>query len=113
MAKVREKQNDLDSLEAAIDAALQEMPEGFGIYAFLLSNKAELKRMCITEYNEERTLAEEREEGRKEGREEGAIRTLVRLVRMGMLAENDAAKVAGMSETEFKRKAALFPQPAQ
>ncbi len=113
VAKVREKQNELDSLEAAVDAALGEMPEEYAIHAFLLSNKAEVKRMCITKYNEARTLAEEREEGRKEGREEGTIKTLVRLIRMGMLAENDAAKAAGMSETEFKRKAALFLKPAQ
>ena len=62
VAKVREKQNELNSLEAAIDTAISEMPEEFAIRAFLLSNKAEVKRMCITEYNEARTRAEDREE---------------------------------------------------
>lgn len=66
VAKVREKQNELDSLEAALDAALQEMPEGFIIHAFLLSNKAEVKRMCITEYYEARTRADDREEGKED-----------------------------------------------
>ena len=73
--------------------------------------------MCITEYNEARTRAEDREEGReegrKEGREEGGIAMLVHLVHMGMLTEKNAAKAAGMREAEFRTKAALVSQYEQ
>ena len=103
----------MNNLEAAIDAAISEMPEEFTIRPFLLSNKAEVKRMCITEYNEARTRAEDREEGRKEGREEGGIAMLVHLVHMGMLTEKNAAKAAGMREAEFRTKAALVSQYEQ
>ena len=62
-------------MEDAIDIALNEMTEDFVIRPFLLSNRAEVKLMCITEYNEAKTLAlfraEERAEGRAEGRKEG------------------------------------------
>ena len=63
VGKIREKQNEMNNLEAAIDAAISEMPEEFAIRAFLLSNKAEVKRMCITEYNEEKAMRQFQEEG--------------------------------------------------
>ena len=70
--------------------------------------------MCITEYNEARTLMETREEGRLEGREEGraegraegTIRTLMALVKNELLPKEKAASVAGMTVEEFERKAA-------
>ena len=54
-------------LEDAIDAAIDEMAEDFLIRPFLLSNRAEVKLMCITEYNEAKTMAQFRDEGREEG----------------------------------------------
>ena len=86
--------------------------------------------MCITEYNEARTLMETREEGRlegkaegrlegreegraegrlegrEEGRAEGTIRTLMSLVKSELLPKEKAASVAGMTVEEFERKAA-------
>jgi len=44
------------------------LPDDSLIKPFLLANKAEVKRMCITEYDEARTFAEQREEGREEER---------------------------------------------
>ena len=79
--------------------------------------------MCLTEYDEARTLAEERadgfddgfEEGRKEGHEEGRaegmykgiINTLSALVNDGILTVEDAASRAGMPVDEFKVKAGI------
>ena len=111
----------MNNLEAAIDAAISEMPEEFTIRPFLLSNKAEVKRMCITEYNEARVRAEDREEGREEGRiegrmegrMEGRIETLAWLVRKGKLNEKEAAEEAGMPLSEFQSKTALIPNYAQ
>ena len=56
--------------------------------------------MCITEYNEERTLAETREDGK--------IEVLIELVRKGLLSPTDAAGTANMSVAEFEIKAASF-----
>lgn len=86
------------------------MPDHYLIRLFLLANRSEVKRMCITEYNEARTLMETREEGRLEGREEGraegTIRTLMSLVKSELLPKEKAASVAGMIVEEFEGKAA-------
>ena len=71
--------------------------------------------MCITEYDEEKNLAEQREEakeeGRKEGREEGKaegiMETLVGLVKDGILTLGDAAKRANMTVSEFEKQSGL------
>ena len=56
--------------------------------------------MCITEYDEEKNKAFEREEGLIEG--------FARLIRKGKLTEKDAAEAANMSVEEFRRLAALL-----
>ena len=71
--------------------------------------------MCITEYNEVKTLADEREEGRMEGRmegrieglREGAVATLLNLVRKGLISEERAAEEAHMSVSEFRERVKL------
>ncbi len=55
----------------AIDKAMDEMPEQFEIKAFITANRAEVKDMCLTEYNEAETMEMLKEEGRQEGRREG------------------------------------------
>ncbi len=55
----------------SLDVAINEMPDDFVIKPFIILHRAEVKHMCITEYDEERTLAEMKEDGRKEGRAEG------------------------------------------
>ena len=68
---VRRHQNEKMDLDAAVDAALDEMPEEFVIRTFLLENRAEGKSMFLTEYNEEKVMKKERQEGFREGRQEG------------------------------------------
>ena len=83
--------------------------------------------MCITEYNEKRTLdqkieegieiglekgrAEGREEGRTEGRAEGKAQgifeTLGNLVEKGYLTLKQAAEEANMTISEFEAKTGL------
>ena len=77
----------------AIDKAIDGMPDDFLIRKFIISNRAEVKDMCLTEYNEAETMEmfkgegreegreEGRKEGRKEGREEGTERALIRSVK--------------------------------
>ena len=55
----------------AVDKAIDDMPVDYSIRMFLIGNRAEVKDMCITEYNEAETMKMFREEGRKEGIEEG------------------------------------------
>lgn len=61
--KVRTNQKNGSSIETAIDDAIEQMDEEALIRSFLISNKAEVKIMFITEYDEAKTLAEEREDG--------------------------------------------------
>ena len=62
-------------LEAAIDQAIDKMPNEYIIKQFMEMHRAEVKGMLLTEYNEVKQMElvreEGREEGRKEGREEG------------------------------------------
>ena len=72
--------------------------------------------MCITEYDEERTLNEIKEEwlaegmslglsqGIKQGLSQGKLITLIELVEEGILTLVDAAGKAGMTVSEFEEK---------
>ena len=59
---IRKYQKKFNNLEEAIEKAINEMPDDFIIKKFLLSNKAEVKGMFLTEYNQERVLEQERRE---------------------------------------------------
>ncbi|MBR4345089.1 MAG: hypothetical protein IKP88_20685 [Lachnospiraceae bacterium] len=71
--KYQEKSMDLDS---AIDRTIDEMPEDFLIKKFLVGNRAEVKMMLLTEYDEEKHIKMEREEAWEEGREFEMANTL-------------------------------------
>lgn len=58
-------------IEQAVDQAIDEMPEDFEIRTFLIGNRAEVRTMCITEYNEAETMRMFEEQYRREGRIEG------------------------------------------
>jgi len=51
---VREHQRALQNLEAAVVAAINEMPDSFAIKRFLISNQAEVKGMFLAAYDEEK-----------------------------------------------------------
>ena len=74
VSSIRENSRTMD-IEAAINKALDEMPEDFGIRDFLIRNREEVQMNILTEYDEEREWQlirqDERELGREEGREEG------------------------------------------
>lgn len=54
-----------------IDRVIDEMPEDFVIKKFTIANRAEVRDMCLTEYNEAETIEMLWQEGHKEGRQEG------------------------------------------
>ena len=51
------RQQALQDLEAAVDAAIEEMPEDFAIKAFLVANQTEVKGMFLSAYDEEKDRA--------------------------------------------------------
>ena len=71
--KIRWYQKDLKNLEAAVDVAIADMPNDFTIKDFLLLNKAEVKGMFLTEYDQEKVLEQERREAVNDDRRRVAI----------------------------------------
>ena len=76
IAKIREhnrpdENGERIGLEAAIDRAVAEMPDDYLIKGFIIKNQAEVKSMCLTEYNEAEVMELFKEEGWKEGWEDG------------------------------------------
>ena len=62
-------------ISAAIDRAIDDMPDDFEIKKFIMANRAEVMDMCLTEYNESETMEMLRLEGRQEGLQEGRLET--------------------------------------
>ena len=106
--RIRANQERL-GIEEAVDRAIDDMPEDFVTRQFLIGHKAEVKDMCITEYNEAETLRmireegreQGREEGREEGREQGVMELLAKQVRAGDMSAEKAAQYAGISLEQF------------
>ena len=133
--KVRVNQELMKDLEKAIDATIEEMSDEALLKPFLVANQAEVKLMCITEYDEERAFAEQREEGieigieigmekgiaegmekgraegiekgRKEGVEKGRLSMLIDLVKDGVLTVIEAAQRVNMTVSEFEAETGL------
>ena len=62
------------TMDRAIGLAIDKLPKDSLIKPFLSEHKAEVTRMCITEYDEYKTMEKFKREGREEGREEGEAR---------------------------------------
>ncbi len=65
---VEEVRNNRKTMEndEAVDKALKDMPDDYEIKDFLLANQAEVKSMCLTEYNEAETMQMFKDEGKEE-----------------------------------------------
>lgn len=68
--------------EEAVDKAIDDMPGDYVIRSFLIGNKAQVKNMCITEYNEAKTIKMIPEEGQEE-REDKLGRLVTKLISLG------------------------------
>lgn len=96
--------NSSNKAETAIDRAIREMPDDFEIKNFLISNRAEVKDMCLTEYNETETL----ELFRQEGRQEGQLETMLLNIRKLMNNTGwSADKIMDMLEIPQNQRKAL------
>ena len=61
--QIRENRKRGLEIGEAVDKAIDDMPMEYAIRMFLIGNRAEVKGMCITEYNEAETMKMFREEG--------------------------------------------------
>ena len=104
----RQGLTDGQNEEKAISGAIERLPEKSKLRQFLLAHKAEVKRMCITEYDEARTMELFKEEGRVEGREEGReetqvsnIRALMQRLKLSAEAAMDALAVPPEEQEKY------------
>lgn len=97
------------NLHAAVDKAIDEMPEEYSIKRFLIENRAEEKSMFLTEYNEEKVMEKERQEGIKEGIKEGTDkereRVAVDMIKEGGLSASFIARISKLSEETVRKLA--------
>ncbi|MBR0279809.1 MAG: hypothetical protein IJQ75_07520 [Synergistaceae bacterium] len=94
---IRGNQKVMKNLEAAIDAAIEEMPDEFVIKRFLLQNQAEVKGMFLTEYDQEKVLSQERQEGINEDRRRVATDMLMEKLPLPLIA-----KISKLSEDAIR-----------
>lgn len=69
---IRSSQEILKNIEAAVDQAISSMPDDSLIKPSIIANKAEVKRMFITEYDEAATMEKFRREADRERMESDA-----------------------------------------
>ena len=82
--RIRANQKTGMNLEQAVDAAIDEMPDDSLLEKFLLSHRAEVKGMYLTEYDETKDRMHERSEGRAEGRNEEKTRFVSEMLRKNL-----------------------------
>lgn len=90
------KEKKLLGIEDAVDKAINKMPDDFEIKNFMVANRAEVKDMCLTEYDEEETMQMFREEGR----EEWVITAIKNLMESMRWTKKQAMEALKISETE-------------
>ena len=109
---VRSHQKEKMDLDAAVDVSVDEMPDNFVIREFIIANRAEVKTMLLTEYNEEKVMEKERQEGhregRREGRREGQQETARLMNYLLSTGRNDDALKASTDETFLNKLLADF-----
>ena len=99
------KANEIDD---AVDMALDDMPKEFVIRKLLIGNRAEVKDMFITEYNEAETMQLFRDEGFADGISVGSLKKAEQVynncIARGM-SEVDALAISGLEEERKKTSA--------
>ena len=92
-------------LEEAIEQTVEECIREGVLRDFLQANRAEVKKMCLYEYDEEQQRKWDREEGRDEGREEGREEEkrimAERLLEQKLLPEEKIMEVVGFTVEEW------------
>ena len=84
---IRRNYRNSKDIEQAVDEVLDEMPDDFVIKKFLLMHRAEVKGMFLTEYDEEKILAQERQEGIQEANERVVANMLKKTMPLQLIEE--------------------------
>ncbi len=104
---IAEINQNLDSgmkLERAIEQAMDVCIQKDILREILEKSKSEVYGMLLTEFNEKKYRKLLLKEGFEEGQELGKVKTLIGLVRDGILTVNIAADRAGMTIEQFQQK---------
>ncbi|MBR1437712.1 MAG: hypothetical protein IJ587_04170 [Synergistaceae bacterium] len=106
--RIRYYQKTTKNLETSIDMAINEMPDDFVIKKFLLSNKAEVKGMFLTEWEQEKVLAQERREAEYMANERVATDMLIEKLPLPLIV-----KISKLSEDTIRSLANTLGITAQ
>ncbi|MBR6344906.1 MAG: hypothetical protein IKR70_04150 [Lachnospiraceae bacterium] len=98
--KVRKNMTSNMALEDAVDSAINDMPKDYQIRKFLIKNRAEVKNMCLTEYDQAETMRLFKEEGREEGIKEGRIEDVKNLMKNLKMSAKQVLSSLGIPESE-------------
>ena len=94
VAEVRKGTADGYPLKEAIERAVDRCIEENILKDILTKNRAEVTNMVLTEYDEERHIANEKKISREEGREEGSDFRLLNLIKKKFLKGQSASEIA-------------------
>ena len=86
--------------EEAVDRAIDRMPETFLIWKLVTKNRAEVRHMCITEYDEARTMEMFKEEARND--------VVIGLLSKGRITLDDAAEELNKPKDEISSMLAEY-----
>lgn len=81
------KYSETMELEEAVDTAVAYCINQDILRTFLIKHRAEVKDVCITEYNEKVFVNGIRQEGREEGREEERVTAIQNMIKLGITEE--------------------------
>ena len=84
------------TLEDAIDRAIKDLPKDFKILEFIMKNREEVKAMCLFEYDEERHMRQEREEGIEIGMKKGMEKGRKEGIEIGVKRGREEGREEGM-----------------
>ena len=102
--RVREHQRVLQNLEAAVDVTIDEMPTSFVIRKLIESHRAGVKRMFLTEYDEEKMKEQERKEAYADGVEDANQKTAEDMLKDGKPLQ-EILKYSRMPEERVRKLA--------
>ena len=97
---IRKNQSITGNIEYAVEAAISEMPDDFVIKKFLLLNKAEVKGMFLTEWDQAKVLEQERKDTIRNEQKRVARDMLIdgepleKIIKYSRLAENTIIAIA-------------------
>ena len=95
-------------IETAVDISIEELSDESVLKPFLLEHKAEVKNMCITEYDETKTMNMFKEEGREEGREEEKLASIQLIMKKMQFSARQAMEFLEISSADQPRYLAML-----